>query len=55
MDQSKVTVGAEDDGGRLATCGCAVRRRTAVARSRQRRRGDSSGSTKARKVEREVR
>ena len=33
MDQAEVTVGVEDDGGRLATCGRAVRRRTTVARS----------------------
>ena len=36
MDLAKVTVRAEDDEGGLATCGRAVRRRTTVARSRQR-------------------
>ena len=55
MDQSEVTVGAEDDGGRLATCGRAVWRRTTVARARQRRRRGGCGSADIRKVEREVR
>jgi len=36
MDQPEVTVGAEHDGGRLATCGRAVRRCTMKERSRQR-------------------
>ena len=55
MDRDKVTVGVEDGGGGVATCGRAVRRRTAVARSRQRRRGACSGSSAMRKVEREAR
>ena len=55
MDQAEVTVRVEDDGGRLATCGRAVRRRTAAARSCQRQRGGGSSSTKALKVERESR
>ena len=55
MDQSEVTVGAEGDGGRLATYGPAVRQRTAMAWSRQRQRGDGNGVAKARRVERESR
>ena len=35
MDQAEVTVGAEDDGEGLATCGRAMRWRTVVARPRQ--------------------
>ena len=55
MGQEEVTVGVEDGGGGVATCGRAVRRRTTVARSRQRRRGYGSDSTGVRKVEREAR
>jgi len=55
MDQAKVMVGAEDDRGGLATCGQAVRRRTAVVWSHQQRRGGSSGSADVCKVEREAR
>jgi len=36
VDLAEVTVGVEDGGGELATCGRAVRRCTTVARSRQR-------------------
>ena len=55
MDQDEVTVGVEDGGGGVAMCGQAVWRRTAVARSCQRRRGGGSGSSGVRKVEREAR
>ena len=55
MDLAEVTVGVEDGGGELATCGRAMRRRTAVAQSRQRRQEGGSGSDNVRKVEREVR
>ena len=55
MDRDEVTIGVEDGGGGVATCGRAVRRRTAMAWSRQRRRGGGSGSADVRKVEREVR
>jgi len=55
MDQTEVMVGTKDDGGGLATCGRAVRWRTAAAWSRQQRRGGGSGSTGMRKVEREAR
>ena len=55
MDQAEVMVVVEDDGGGLATCGRAVRWRTAAARSRQRRQGDGSGSAKVRRVKRESR
>ena len=55
MDQDEVTVGVEDGGGGVAMCGRAMRRRTAMAWSRQRRWGGGSGSTYVRKVEREAR
>ena len=35
MNQTEVTVGVEDDGGGLATCGRAMRWRTVMARPRQ--------------------
>ena len=55
MDQDEVTVGVEDGGGGVATCGRAMGWRTVVARSCQRRRGGGSGSSGVRKVEREAR
>ena len=55
MDQAEVTVGVEDDGGRLASCDRAIQQRTEAARSRQRRWGGGSGSIGVRKVEREER
>ena len=55
MDLAEVMVGEEGDGEGLATCGRAVRQRTVVAWSRQRRWGGGSGSIGMRKVEREAR
>ena len=55
VDLVEVTVGVEDDGGGLATCGRAMWQRTTAARSRQRRRGGDSSFADMRKVEREAR
>ena len=55
MDQNGVTVGVEDGGGGVATCGRAVRWRIAVARSRQQRRGGGRGTTDERRMKRESR
>ena len=55
MDLAEVTVGVEDGGGGVSTCGRVVQWHTAVVRLRQRRWGGGSGSTGVRKVEREAR
>ena len=55
MDLAEVVGGEEGDGKGLATCGRAMRLRTAVARSHQRLREGGSGSAKVHKVKRESR
>ena len=55
MDQAEVTVGAEDDGEGLATCGRAMQRRTVAARSHQQQRGGGRGIADDCRMKRESR